>query len=288
MRAAADLLGIAASSISRQIAQLERDLKIDLVEKGGHKIRLTAAGAALIDYYTVRIKAHEHLMDNLSSLRQGRINTVRIAVGDGLLTRHFTNALYATVRDHDDTTIDLITTSSYDVQRLIADDGAQIGLLFETPSDVHLRIHATIAQPIRLIMPADDPLRESSIIDLETVARQRLILPNGGLRLAEIIQSIFKDNELTLAPAVTASGLQPIVESVKSGLGLSLLPEMLVLDELQAGSLIARPIACPDFEETKVFLVTRAGLRLSDAGMCLLSSMAAVLARIAEGKWRSV
>jgi DNA-binding transcriptional LysR family regulator len=280
MRAAADYLGVAASSISRQIAQLERDLKIDLVEKGGHKMRLTPAGAALAEYYSTRVQLHDTLMQRLTELRQGRVNTLRIAIGDGLLLRPFTRALNATFAAHDDTTIDLLTTTSPEVQRLVAEDTAQIGLALETSSDVRLRVHATIPQPIRLIMPATHPLAAKQILDLGEVAEQRLILPSGGLRLAEIIQSVFRENGLALNPIATSNTLQPIIDSVKAELGMALMPEILLWDELRAGTLVARPIACADFDETKVHLITRVGQRLSPAGLSVLTALSGAVAQM--------
>lgn len=280
MRAAADYLGIAASSISRQIAQLERDLKIDLIEKGGHKMRLTAAGVALAEYYSTRVELHDTLMQRLTELRQGRVNTLRIAIGDGLLLRPFTRALNATFAAHDDTTIDLLTTTSPEVQRLVAEDTAQIGLALETSSDVRLRVHATIPQPIRLIMPATHALAAKQIVELDEVAEQRLILPSGGLRLAEIIQSVFRENGLPLNPIATSNTLQPIIDSVKAELGMALMPEILLWDELQSGTLVARPIACADFEETKVHLITRLGQRLSPAGLSVLTALSGAVAQM--------
>ena len=282
MRAAADVLGIAASSISRQIAQLERDLKIDLIEKGGHKMRLTSAGVALVEYYSSRLNAHETLMTRLTELRQGRTNTLRIAVGDGLLLRPFKGALQSTVALHDDTTIDLVTTSSYEVQRLITDDGAQIGLVFETSSDMRMRVHAALPQPIHLIVPAGHPLTRRLVVNLETVAEQRLILPSGGLRLAEILQSVFRERGLPLNPVVTSNTLQPIIDSVKAGLGLALLPDILIVDELRSGALVACPVECIDFQDTGIHLITRLGQPLSRAGLSVLSSLSAAMAQMSR------
>src|SRR5882724_12218142 len=50
MRAAADLLAVAASSISRQIAQLEGEVGTALIERGARRLRLTEAGRLLIEY----------------------------------------------------------------------------------------------------------------------------------------------------------------------------------------------------------------------------------------------
>lgn len=49
IRRAADILGINPSVISRQIAQLERDLQLPLLERRGRNVVLTEAGRLLAE-----------------------------------------------------------------------------------------------------------------------------------------------------------------------------------------------------------------------------------------------
>ena len=57
MRAASEELNVATSSISRQIAALEKDLGMRLIEGGRRKIKLTEAGDAAFAYYR-EMRAH--------------------------------------------------------------------------------------------------------------------------------------------------------------------------------------------------------------------------------------
>src|ERR1700680_2119286 len=59
MRAAADNLGVAVSSVSRQISQLEADMGIGLIEHGRRTIKLTEAGLLLIEHYSEQLRVNE-------------------------------------------------------------------------------------------------------------------------------------------------------------------------------------------------------------------------------------
>lgn len=277
MRAAADILGIAPSSISRQINQLERDLKIDLVEKGTHKMRLTAAGSIVVEYYDSRIQEYEVLLARLAEMRNLRTNTVRIALGEGLLSSAMMSCLKAVSDLHSEVAFDLITTTSGEVQRMVLDDTAQIGLVLEYPEDVRLRVHSSIAQPIRLISRPDHPLRQISEVSPAEVAGQRLVMPGPNLRLAEILNAVFRGRGLPLNVILASNSLQIIIESVKAGMGVALLPAILVMEDLASGSLTATPIRCEELESTRVVMVTRIGRRLSHPATKLLSGMAGAL-----------
>ena len=60
MRAASDELNVATSSISRQIAALEKELGMRLIEGVRRKIKLTEAGNVAFAYYR-EMQAHQEL-----------------------------------------------------------------------------------------------------------------------------------------------------------------------------------------------------------------------------------
>jgi DNA-binding transcriptional LysR family regulator len=81
MRAASDYLNMAPSSISRQIAGLEKELGIDLVEKSRHTVQLTSAGQLVLQYYRDRLSQRETLISGIDDIRGRRKGHIVIAVG---------------------------------------------------------------------------------------------------------------------------------------------------------------------------------------------------------------
>lgn len=273
MRAAADVLGIAPSSISRQIGLLERALSIDLVEKGSHKMQLTEAGRLLIDYYDRRAVEHQDLLTQLAELRHIRSRTIRLACGEGLLATPFLPVLKTLCDRFPDTNLDLKTATSEEVQRMVLNDAAQIGLLLETPADVRLKVLSMSPQPVEAILPASHPLTRWKRLTLENLANERLVMPGKTSRLYEIFNSVFAARGLALDVVLSSTSLGPILDSVQAGLGITMLPRILVADRLGSGGLVSRAIECAEFEEFGLHLVTRVGRRLTPAAQALLRGM---------------
>jgi LysR family transcriptional activator of glutamate synthase operon len=273
MRAAADLIGIAPSSISRQIGQLERDLKIDLVEKGSHKIRLTAAGELLIEYHNQRTTEHGALLSRLSELRNAQADSVRLAIGEGLLTKAMMTGFADVTRQHAKTVFECTTASSAEVQQMILSDIAEIGVVFETADDVRLRIRVSIEQPVRLIARADAPISRQPVVELADIVRERLVMPGATHRLSEIVNSVLRNHELVANVVLSSNSLGTILDSVRAGLGVALMPEILAARDIAQGELVSRPIACADFDATRVHIVTRNGRGLSPPAVALLSAL---------------
>src|SRR3546814_280979 len=83
MRLASDKIGVAVSSISRQIAQLEAEMGIALIERGRRSIRLTEAGKLAYDYHKNQLADREALMNQLQELREVKTGRIDLAVGEG-------------------------------------------------------------------------------------------------------------------------------------------------------------------------------------------------------------
>ena len=85
MRAASEFLNMAPSSISRQIAGMEKELGIELIERSRHTVQLTAAGQLAVQYYRDRLSQREALTSSIDDLRGHRQGHIVVAVGQGLV-----------------------------------------------------------------------------------------------------------------------------------------------------------------------------------------------------------
>lgn len=283
MRAAADVLGVAPSSISRQISQLERDLKIDLVERGTHKMQLTEAGMAVVAYYDSRVKEYEVLLSRLADMRNSATGTIRLAVGDGLLTEGMLSCIRSISDGHGEFMLDVVATSAGEVQRMVMDDTAEIGILLDFPDNIRLRVQGSVVQPICLIGKPQHPLlRANRSVSLVEISKERFVLPSSNHRITEILSSVFRDKGVSLQVALSSNSLQTVIDSVVAGVGIAMLPPILAAREIASGTLIAAPIACEELASTKLFVVSRIGRRLNATAVKLMAGLCGALQRAVD------
>jgi DNA-binding transcriptional LysR family regulator len=84
IRKAAERVGIAASSINRQILALEQDLGVPLFERLPRRMRLTIAGELLLTHIRATLREHDRMRARLIDLQGRRRGLVRIATMGGL------------------------------------------------------------------------------------------------------------------------------------------------------------------------------------------------------------
>ncbi len=85
VRAAADALDIAPSAVSRQIAQVEAELGVDLIERHRRGITPTEAGRLVLDYFRQRQTQLDGLRDAIADLQGLRTGRVVLAIGEGFI-----------------------------------------------------------------------------------------------------------------------------------------------------------------------------------------------------------
>lgn len=274
MRAAADQLGLAPSSVSRQISQLESELAIDLIESRTHKIRLTAAGLATVAYYRTRTAEHEALLQRLDELRGEHLGKTIVAVGEGLFGAQLIGELQSFFKSHPGLHTEILIAPTLEVQRLIVEDQAHIGVLFAPHPSANLCRQFSIAQPLRAVVHPDNPLARHASISLEQLAREPLVLPSHNYRVRELVGLACRGQAFEIEPTFTANSLQVILDFVKANMATTLLAEAVIQTELKAGTLVALKVDCAQMNSTEVQIIRRHGRKLAPVNQELMRQLA--------------
>lgn len=280
MRAAAEALGVATSSVSRQIARLEAELGIELVRPDTHRISLTHAGEAAVDYYVERQRQHSQLLSRLDALRQQQQASTVIAIGEGLLGARAINALQGFLQAHGAHKAEIISAPSLEVQRLVMSDQAHLGVVFAPSPTACLSRLFSLAQPLRLIVHRDSRLAVRSRVSLADIARESLVLPGANFRVRELVDDACQAQGVAIVPTLTSNSLAVILDFVRSGLGATLLAELPIIDELKGGTFKALAVDCAQMNATDIQVVTRRGRTLDDLSRALATEMAKAMRKV--------
>jgi DNA-binding transcriptional LysR family regulator len=280
MRAAADALGVAPSSVSRQIAQLERSLQAPLVEKNSHTVRLTEIGQYVADYYRDRMAKREVLLATLSDIRGVHTGQYTVALDQSLVGIPLLSALQAFRQQHPGVSLDIATGACQEIVAMVGDDQAHLGLVFEAQPDPRLRVKASFRQPLKAVVAPGHPLARRASVTVAELLAFPVNLPRDELRVWELLQHAVGDTARPLsAPAMRSNSGLMLREAARTGASVSVLPELAIADELDAGRLIAVALDEPRLQGTQVAIVTRLGRELPPGANALLNAVTRALAR---------
>ncbi len=251
-RRAAEACGVAQPSMSAQIAQVEQGLGVQIFERDARGVRVTAAGARVIDRARTVLLASRDLVETARQHGDPLRGTVRVGVIPTVcpyLLPDVTPALTAALPGLE------IVWSEEKTPTLLqeVEEGRLDAAILALDDRVEALAHVTLGvDEFVLAAPAGNPhvrpRRPASpdVLDGETV----LLLDDGHC---------FREQALALCGAggareadLRATGLSTLVQMVAAGGGVTLLPSLALDVENRRGQLRVRPFRSPAPSRTLV------------------------------------
>jgi LysR family hydrogen peroxide-inducible transcriptional activator len=249
---AAERCAVSQPSLSAQIGELESSLGVRLFERGRRGVLVTAAGRellarasrVLIDVDDL-VGAAAHLLDPLvGTLRIGVIPTIGPYLLPDVtapLKRAYPRLMIYWVEDKTDALVAALGRGELDAALLALE--ADLGGLE----------HALVAKDrFVLAMPQNHPLsRRTTRVSSDELRGQRVLLLDDGHCLRDQALSVCSSaaaEEL----GFRATSLPTLVQMVRSGIGVTLLPELSLPIEVKRGELSIRRFKNPEPARTIV------------------------------------
>jgi DNA-binding transcriptional LysR family regulator len=173
---AARALDYTPSAISQQLAVLEREAGVKLLERAGRNVRLTDAGRVLVRHAARLLDGMEAAEAELAAIAAGRAaGVVRVSAFQSAFLRLVAPAIAALARSHPDVRVEateIEVEEGVPALRLQQLD-VVVGDEYEgQPRPVHADLVRTslVREQIRLVMPADHPLARRRRVPMAQLA----------------------------------------------------------------------------------------------------------------------
>ena len=222
---AAEILNYSQSGISRMIHDLETDWKVVLLERRKSGIKLTSDGTKLLPYIQKICAEYEKLqmeVDELNGLQSGLI---RIGTFSSVATHWLPNIIREFQRAYPNIDYELLLGDYTEIEQWISDGRVDCGFLrLPTCSD----FETIFLEQDRLlaILPENHALQSLEKIPVTALCSEPFMLLEKGEK-AEISE-IFERCGLTPNVHFTTWDDYAIMSMVESGLGISILPELIL------------------------------------------------------------
>jgi DNA-binding transcriptional LysR family regulator len=176
---AAESLRFTPSAVSQQVAKLEREAGVALVDRGPRSVTLTAAGWRLVEHAEAileRLAAAESELRDLAGsppeLRVGANTTAAVTIVPDALTR------FTAARPDVDVTV-AESDPLISLARLCARE-LDLAIVFEydhvpLPDDPRIELETLLEEPMRIVLPAGHPVARQRAVRLLDLAEDTWI-----------------------------------------------------------------------------------------------------------------
>ncbi|GAA0304516.1 LysR family transcriptional regulator [Sphingomonas oligophenolica] len=236
IRGAADKLDIEPSVVSRQIQILERELDAILLDRHGRGVVPTEAARLVLDYYRRHRIDEATMLSQLEELKGLQRGDVYIATSEGFIEALIETVLHDFSRKYPKIKITLNSMSVSTIVRLIAEERVNIGLAFAPAPNNAVHVFARKRHPLFIIARHDHPLARQDVIpSMQALAGLPFCLVPEEFGIGQLTKLAEHSTQVSLTRAMETNSLQALRYFVTSGLGLTILPKILVKHELEAG-----------------------------------------------------
>lgn len=222
---AAEAEHIAASALSRRIAELERQLRTPLVVRSAHGVALTEAGRVVLDR-SARIEGELAALAREVQAKSGQVaGTLRVSANLSAIVGHLPELLRSFRAEFTAVDIALRESSSQDVLRACLDDDADVGIGVRLEAPPSIESWFFRYDPFVVILPRGHPAAQRRALGLAEVLAHPLIAIQSGGSLSTILHTKSAAAGLTLDIPVAVNSFDAACRMVEAGLGLTILPQ---------------------------------------------------------------
>ncbi|MGP8291439.1 LysR family transcriptional regulator [Vreelandella zhanjiangensis] len=266
LRRAAAHLNVDPSALSRQIKALEETLDTKLCERHGSGMRATQAGQLLVQHFHTQRAQEESVLSQLMALQGLARGHVRIAVGEGFIADLIAKPLGDFMSMFSGINVEIRMAGVNEAISLLKDREVELALLYAPPVDPTLDCHVETFQPLDLIVPPGHPLCAlRRPINLNDIRPWPLGLMDNPFGMRQMVNIVAQHERIHIEARLYTNSVAVLKNFVRSGIGVTFMPEITIIDEIERQEIVALPMKYPLMNSARAQIVSLQGQELTVA-----------------------
>jgi len=236
--AAAQALHMTQPAVTMQVQSLEEYFGTKLFNRSTKRIELSEAGRALMPFARRSIeliRETDMAMSKFTHMLQGRLQLgASLTIGEYVLPR----MLGPFGQQYPNIAISMKVMNTAQILEEIANHQLNFGLIEAPVQHPDMHIEAVMKDELKLIVPANHPLAEASVVSLEDVLKYPFIVREQGSGTRQVMEEQFarKNIDIQSVRAVMELGSTGAIKSaVEAGLGIAIISPSSVKHEVTLG-----------------------------------------------------
>lgn len=230
---AANHLHVAQSAVSRQIANLEAELGVDLFIREGRNVRLTAIGEVFLEKMEQALLLIEDAKQVINEYTDPEKGTIYIGFASSLALYILPTVISAFRKAYPNVNFKLVQGNYYELKESVIKGKTNMALLAPVPmQEKRLKGKVLSTESIVALIPANHPKANQKSLKLHQLRNENFIMFPENYILRDIIVKACE--QIGFKPTISFEGddIDAIKGLVSAGLGISLVPESTLIEAL--------------------------------------------------------
>ncbi|MFC5592011.1 LysR family transcriptional regulator [Sporosarcina soli] len=225
LKQAAESLSLTQSAVSHAIASLEAEWGFTILIRGRAGIQLTSNGERVLRHIHEMLKWNEQMIQEIANIKGLEIGTVRIGTFSSVSIQWLPEILKSFNADLPAIDIKLLEGDYDTVEHWIATGAVDFGFV-SLPTSKTFEVIQLKKDRILCILPEEHPLANEQKVSFADIQDEMFIMTKKGSD--NDLKRVFQENQVTPHIKFELADDQAIISMVQNGMGISMLPEMVL------------------------------------------------------------
>ena len=222
---AAQELGYTQSSVSKMVADLEKEWGLTLLERSKSGVSITSAGEQLMPYLRKVLGSYQELKEQVAGMNGLETGFVRIGTFSSVAINWLPNIFARLQRDYPGIEYEMLLGDYEEVEQWIEEGRVDCGFL-RLPTKRHFTAALLTQDEYKVVLPAGHALAEQETIAIEELnGLPFLLLEHGGkTEVSDLLERCHVRPDIRFTTWEDFA----IMAMVEKGLGVSILPDLIL------------------------------------------------------------
>jgi len=235
---AAQVLHYAQSTVSEQIKGLEADLNVKLFKRKGKQIQITESGELLLQYAQRMIALEEEIRTEIVTKDKPH-GSLTFRIPETLSTYLFPPLFNFFRKQYPKIRLNLHNCSYFSLQQELRSGIIHLGFLItDDPFQmVDLKTEVLGSLSLVLVCHPEHPLSTQDQVTPQDLQSESLLLPKEDCSYQIMLHRTLIRNKVSPGMIMDFNSIEAIKRCIMEGTGITIIPEISVKTELEAGKL---------------------------------------------------
>ncbi|WP_417210431.1 LysR family transcriptional regulator [Antarctobacter sp.] len=242
---AAERLNTVQPALSRQIRLLEEELKVRLFERHGRGMRITPIGQEVLDSATRILTEIEAIRETVHDGSKSFRGEVRIGLTPTVADMMIAALARRLRADHPKLHVQFKTAFSAYLLDWLRRGELDLVVSYDPEPSRSLLVEPVLMESLFLVSRPGHGLSLNKPVPFADLKGKPFVLPGAGHALRTIFDNCTRLSGISVDTTVTADSMRAMLDLVRDGFGMTMLPLGPIFAEIDSGVLEAAPLTDP-------------------------------------------
>jgi len=242
IRKASERLNVSASSINRQILELEDAMGVQIFHRLPKRLRLTAAGEVLIGHIRDTLKEYGRVQARIEQLRGVSSGSVKIAANPGIAEGVLLPIVSRFRRNHPGVSVNVSTVPTDRVFAELLGGEADLAIAYSMPRHPNVNATAIFKSSLGVVVSPAHPIAKRRGIRLSECLESPMVMPSRSLLPYGQVHDAFARAGIDFKPDFVSDSVDLLRSMAKRQGVITFLSRIDIVEDLRERSLAFVPI----------------------------------------------